>query len=109
MHKTLNVIPFTMEVDAGESEVHGYPQLHSEFEASLGYRRYSLKRIKNVKIYSLFYEHRNNALKNLSPKSRSSLDLDTLDVVKTWLRLLQGATDCCSHRLHVTTGIVKCD
>lgn len=109
MHKTLNLIPFTMEVDAGESEVHGYPQLSSEFEASLGYRRHSLKRIKNVKIYWLFYEHRNNALKNLVPKSRNSLDLGTLDVVKTWPRLLQGAIDSYSRRLHVTTGIFRCD
>ena len=35
--------PSTWEVEAGGSEVRGHPQLHSEFEASLGYIRASLK------------------------------------------------------------------
>jgi hypothetical protein len=35
--------PSTWEVEAGGSEVRGYPQLHSEFEASLGYIRACLK------------------------------------------------------------------
>lgn len=43
-----------LEVEAGESEVQGYPQLHSEFKVSQGYTKPCLKISKNT-IKKIFF------------------------------------------------------
>lgn len=34
--------PSTRDIEVGESEIQGYPWLHGEFEANLGYTRHCL-------------------------------------------------------------------
>ena len=50
--------PRTLEVEAGDPRVQGYPQLHSKFETSLGYMRYCLKRQNKNKSNLFYYDNK---------------------------------------------------